>query len=155
MEKEKLHNIKKDEDILFLVRCLSKKLRNSFDNRLAEKDLTAQQGRCLCFISKNNYLGIAVHQHDIEKEFELSKSTVSGLVDRLEKKGLITRTPSGSRTKIILTEKGEAVIDYIHEGRVETTNKLLNGFNDDEKSEILQIVKKLISNIKEVDENVE
>ena len=148
MKKETL-NFKQDEDILYKTKILSKKMRACFDKKLLEFDLTAQQGRALCYICQNKAQSKETHQNDIEKCFELSKSTVSGLIDRLEKKDLIKRIPAGACTKIVPTAKGHDVIELINKGRNETMTKLLNGFNEDEQSEIFNIITKLLENLKE------
>lgn len=141
----------KNDDILFLIRKLSKEIRGSFNKRLEECGLTAQQGRILLFINCNYENKKEVHQNDLEKEFGLSKSTVSGLLDRLESKGLIVRISEKRYSKLEPTDKGRAIVNNVHEGRNETINKLLKNFDDNQKDELILLIKKLLNNIKEED----
>lgn len=151
MEKDlNLHS--KDEDILFLIKILSKKLRAHFDKGLEQYGLTGQQGRCLFLIYLYNQKNVELHQNDIEKCLELSKSTVSGLIDRLESKELIRRIYEKQYTKLEPTEKGISIVDNIGKGREDTIKHLFKGFNEEEQSQVIQIVKKLIINLKEEDE---
>ena len=66
------------KDIIYSIRMLNKYLSQDFDNRLAEYGLTGHMGRILFFINgRTNIDNVEVIQADIEKEFQLSKSTVS------------------------------------------------------------------------------
>ena len=148
-----MNEIKFDQDVLFLIRKLSKDLANDFDKRLNEYGLTSQQGRALFFINKRvNFDHVDVHQVDLENRFELSKSTVSGLVKRMEKNGLITIVKDKNRSSLIPTEKSLQIIDKMHERRTTTIEKLFKGIEEGRRKEIIEGIKKLISNIEEEDE---
>ena len=62
----------------------------------------------LIYLFKSHDKGISVNQKDIEKELDISNPTVTGILNRLEVKGLITRVPCrhDARAKNIeVTEK--------------------------------------------------
>ena len=148
-----MEEIKVDQDVLFLIRKLNKDLGIDFDKRLNEYGLTSQQGRALFFINKRvNFDHEDVYQVDLENRFELSKSTVSGLVKRMEKNGLITIVKDKNRSSLIPTEKSLQIIDKMHERRAKTIEKLFKGIEEDRRKEIIDGIKKLISNIEEEDE---
>ena len=70
--------------------------------------LTASQTFTLIYLFKSHDKGISVNQKDIEKELDISNPTVTGILNRLEVKGLITRVPCrhDARAKNIeVTEK--------------------------------------------------
>ena len=145
--------IKFDQDVLFLVRKLNKDLSNDFDKRLNEYGLTSQQGRAVFFINKRvNFDHVDVYQVDLEKRFDLSKSTVSGLVKRMEKNGLITIKKEKNRSSLVPTEKSLQIIDNLHERRTITIDKLFKDIDENQRKEIIESIKKLISNIEEEDE---
>lgn len=146
-------DIKFDQDVLFLIRKLSKDLAEDFDKRLNEYGLTSQQGRALFFINKRvNFDHVDVYQVDLENRFELSKSTVSGLVKRMEKNGLITIKKEKNKSSLIPTEKSLQIIDKMHERRKDTIDKLFKGMDEERRETILKGIKQLISNIEEEDE---
>ena len=152
-----MKDYKHEEDILFLVKKLNKDLVNDFDNRLNEFGLTSQQGRTLFFInSKVNLEKQEVNQVDLENRFGLSKSTVSGLVKRMEKNGLITVSRKKNRCYLVPTEKGMQIVSNLHENRYKTINKMFRGFNEEEQKRIITNINKLIMNIEEEEkDNVE
>lgn len=143
-------DVKPEEDLLYLVKTISKELALDFDRRLEEHDLTSQQGRLLFNI---NYLvnikKLTVHQNDIERMLNLSKSTVSGLVDRLEAKELIKRINAHPYVEIVPTEKAQGIISEIWHKRECVMKSLLRGFNDEEITLINSFLKRMLENIKE------
>ena len=144
-----------EDDIIILIKLVNKELKADFDQRLNEYGLTSQQGRLLFFINgKVNFDNDEVHQNDIEKKFHLSKSTVSGLVTRLIKTGYIEKEIKPPYCNLKPTEKGEAIVDEIIKKRKCTLNKLLKGFNKEEKDYVMTILKKLLFNMKGENENV-
>ena len=141
--------IKREEDILFLVKKLNKELVTDFDRRLNEYGLTSQQGRTLFFINRKvNYEHSEVNQKDLEQRFELSKSTVSGLVKRMEKNGLITIIRNRNKCSLIPTEKSEQIIANMQKSRSHIIEKLFQGFSQEDKERIIKNTQKLIENIR-------
>ena len=134
-------NSNKKNEILYILRYLHKVIDKDFDNRLAEYDLTGQQGRILFFIAcKSKYENMEVHQNDIENEYHLSKSTVSGLVKRLEKKGVITIEKQHPYAILRPSEVGNDIIDHLRNKRKESIDTLLKGFSDKEKENLIEYI---------------
>lgn len=143
-------NIDKEKDILFLAKRLHKLMDANFTSMLASLDLTAQQGRMLLYVyAKTNIKNEIVKQKDIEEHFALSKSTVSELVTRMEKKELIKREQNQGTSSIVLTQKGFELIDIIEESRLENRKKCLNGISPDEVDNVIKALNKIIENIEE------
>ena len=135
-------------DLLFLIKTLDKKLRDDFTERLMDNGLTAQEGHVLFFIScKTKYHHVEVHQNDIENEFKLSKSTVSDLVKRMERKQLIIKTVKKPYANLTLTETAINKIEAVRNKRTETIEKLFKGFTEEDKDQVLNLVKRLINNM--------
>ena len=109
-------NQSRKDDIIFLIKYLGKLLDKDLDARLSEYDLTGQQGRMLFYIAKRTNIDKEeVHQNDIEQEYHLSKSTVSGIVKRMEKKGIISIEKQHPYAVLKPTEEGECIIHKLRE----------------------------------------
>lgn len=151
-----MEKINKEKDILLLIKRLDKLIKKDFDDRLSEFGLTGQQGRILFYISRRvNLDKQEVHQNDIEKEFHLTKSTVSGLVKRLEKNGFIETIKSFPYTIMNPTSKAEQMIDKIHDTRIDAINILLKGFKEKEKEQFIKDITRAIENMQGGKEHVE
>ena len=136
------------EDIIYIIRHLSKLLQADFDRRVAEIGLTGAQARMLFFIIKQTKdKGLEVHQNDIEKEFSLAKSTVNGLTSRLLKTGYIVKRSVNRYAVLEPTQEGINAADKIKNGRVETINKLFTGYTEEEKTITLKKLNILIDNL--------
>ena len=136
------------DNVFRLIRYLNKLIVADFDKRLSECGLTDQQGRILFFVyCKTRECKIEIHQNDIESEFHLSKSTVSGLVKRMEKKGFIKIEKQHPYAIIEPTEKGEDTIAYLRNNRRNAINHLLKNVDNQDKEKLMDLLEKLISNM--------
>ena len=141
-------NQNRRNDIIFLIKYLGKLVDRDFDSRLAKYDLTGQQGRILFYIAKKtNREKQEVHQNDIEQEYHLSKSTVSGIVKRMEKKGVITIEKQHPYAVLKPTDTGEKIIESLHSQREEAFNILLKDLSEEEKEQVCKLLNKLIENM--------
>ena len=141
-------NEQKKDNIIYLVMYLHKLIDRDFDNKASNLGITGQQGRILFFIHIcTKHKGIDVHQNDIENEFHLSKSTVSGLVKRMEKKGVISIEKQHTYANLRITEKGEEIICHLHQSRKDTIDQLTNGLDENDKKIACEYLVKLIKNM--------
>jgi len=138
----------KEDQILHLLRILNTELRSEFDKKLQSFGLTGQQGRIMFYMNYREEKDEIVHQNDIEKTFSLSKSTVSGLVSRLENKGFITKKAVPPYVDLKLTSKGKNLVETFKNGRSEVRKKLFKDISKEDRASLLNIVEKLVSNIK-------
>lgn len=94
------------------MKCImdvSKNMRYLMERRLSETGLTSTQGRILGYIFMENRKGHDVFQRDIEELFRIRRSSVTSVLQLLEKKGLLRResVPEDARLKkLVLTEDG-------------------------------------------------
>ena len=141
-------NENRKTEIIYLLKYLTKLIDSDFDKRLSEYGLTGQQGRILFFIHRRTKKdGCEIHQTDIENEFHLSKSTVSGLVKRMEKKEIIQIEKQHPYAIIKPARKGEEIIDQLISKKDEAVQKLIKDINQEEKEEILNLLIKMINNM--------
>ena len=143
-----MENKSNHDNILRHIRYLNKLINADFDNRLSECGLTSQQGRILFFVyCKTNNAGEIVHQNDIENEFHLSKSTVSGLVKRMEKKEFIKIEKQHPYAVVKPTDKGEEIITHLRKKRESAIERILAGIDKKDRECFLKTLNKMISNL--------
>ena len=99
------------EENLFLFRryrLLDQAGKQRVDQKFTAMDLTAMQSYVLRYLEEHR--GEVVYPKDIEKRFNLTHPTVSGLLQRLEIKGFLTCEPDPDDRRfkrVLLTEKAE------------------------------------------------
>lgn len=92
------------------VKCVldvSKNLHYLFEKQTAQNGLTSIQARVLGHISMEEAKGRSVFQRDIEDVFRIKRSSVTSVLQTLEKKALIMResVPGDARIKkLVLTD---------------------------------------------------
>lgn len=141
-----MENLSKREELIFLIKFIDKEFRKDFESRLSEYGLTSQQGRLLFYISCNSKNDKKIRQVDIENHFQLTKSTVHGLIDRMEKAGLVFKKKDGPNQYIEISEKTEGILMHVFAKRNECLNKMLTGVSDEEIETVHQILSKIYSN---------
>lgn len=131
-----------------------KRISNNFENikrkNCEEYDITAQQTSILMYLS--HFKDTDINQKAIEKYFELSNATVSGLISRMETKGLVKRVanPLDKRDKhIVLTDKGSETIGSIKKSINNLEQSVIKGFSEEEIKDLLSFFERMLANIKE------
>ncbi|MBR5520462.1 MAG: MarR family transcriptional regulator [Oscillospiraceae bacterium] len=84
------------------------RLKVYLDSAFERHDLSGMQARMLGFIAMRNKADAKVYQRDIEAEFKIRRSSVTSVLNTMEKNGYILRMPSDTDARlkeIILTEK--------------------------------------------------
>ena len=141
-----MENLSKREELLFLIKFIDKEFKKDFESRLSEYGLTSHQGRLLFYISCNNKNGKKIRQVDIENHYQLTKSTVHGLIDRMEKAGLVIKKKDGPNQYIEISEKTEGILMHVFTKRNECLNKMLTDVTDEEIETVHRILSKIYSN---------
>lgn len=156
MEKKSGENMSEKRDretaIGFRLKAINNMIRRKLDIRFAEaglEDLSGMQGPLLGFLQCRSKMG-DVFQKDIEKEFNIRRSTATVMLQKLEQKGYLVREPvdsDGRLKRIVLTEKAQEThreirkqIDAFHE-------ELERGLTQEEKKEFLRISDKIMKNL--------
>lgn len=100
---------------------LTNLLRRHADNIIARRggcQLSGTQSFIANFIYAHQMEGIDVYQKDVEREFCISRSTVSGILKMMEQNGTIRRLPvdrDARLKKLVLTEDTLETIRQIHQ----------------------------------------
>ena len=109
-------------------------------------NLTLTQYKVLKFLLTNPKE--TIRQVDIEEHFYIRNPTVTRVLQNLEKKGLIERriNPKDNRSKVIcLTEKAKAMESLLYKLGDELERRLTSNLTNDDKQELLRLLKKLLS----------
>lgn len=110
--------------------------------------MTGSGAWIIAYIAENSYRD--VFQRDLEKEFDITRSTASKNVDLLVENGFIVRTPvdyDARLKKLVLTEKAKEVFKIMRNDRAALEAQMLMGFSDDEKKQLRGFLKRLASNL--------
>jgi DNA-binding MarR family transcriptional regulator len=138
---------KKLDQFLTHWRFINRHLREGMMTH-GEKQITRLQWTLLRHVGRTEDCTMG----SLAKNFNVSLSTVSQMIDRLEKWGLVQRESSTSdaRVKIVsLSEKGEKII---RDMKIMWVNQLANGlnkFSDDEQEVFIGFLERLAENLKE------
>ena len=134
--------------IAILIKKLSLEIDKLSYPILEPHDLTHSQFKILKFLLVNPEN--SVRQVDIEKYYSMTNPTVTGLVQNLEKKGLIERkvNPNDSRSKILCpTEKTLAMKNLLYQLGDKLEEKLTSVLTDNERETLICLLKKLLNNV--------
>ena len=92
-----------ERQIGYEVRTLNQvigRLVNSYQSKVDEKaGINRMQGWIIGYLYRHSEE--AVFQKDLEAEFQMARSTASGILQAMEKKGLITRAPIPRDARLI------------------------------------------------------
>lgn len=123
-------------------------LINQFNKLMDEIGLTGSQSYIMGYLLHNE--GREINQKDIELALKLMNPTVTGLLDRLEKKGFVIRRKSQSdrRYKIVeLTEQGKLLSDKMKEKGMAASAVMLKGIPESELAAFEITLEKIMNNV--------
>lgn len=91
-----------------------------------------------------------IYQKDIEKHFNIGRSTVTGIIQQMEKEGLICRAAveNDARLKrVILMPKGEEIHMIIAKAILDTNARVVEGVTPLELEALFNVLDKIRENI--------
>lgn len=139
------------EQIGFKIRTLSHMIRREVDERISASglgEITGVQGFVIKYLYSNRNRDI--FQRDLEKEFNLRRSSITSVLNNLEKNDFIRREEVNNDKrlkKVVLTEKGIKHQDMIDKIIFNFEQQLQSNFNDDEIKQLFYLFNKLEKNI--------
>ena len=105
--------------------------------KFQEVNLTAPQGMLIGVLARNKKMKVS----DLSEQLQLSNSTVSGIIDRLEKQGLVERTRSDEDRRIVyvsITKKTEEEVMEPYKYAEKKLEEILGNASEKELDEILR-----------------
>lgn len=126
-------------DMWFLIDATS---GSYFYSRLSKLGLLKGQPKMLRFLGEND----GCRQKDIAERFYLRAASVSGILNTMEKSGLIERkiNPKSRReTLVYLTEKGKEKLEQVREFYGRLDDEVFAEFSDEEYETMMATLSKL------------
>lgn len=134
-------NISPQNDYPRIITDLLHNVKRSFEKLVKcyfnDYKLTLTQLSLVLLLKENGSLNVS----SISKQMGLSKSTVSGIIDRLEKMNIVTRTRSEEDRRVIrisLTDEVKNIGPSIENKLKEFIYHMFDGVSDDDLSDIVK-----------------
>ena len=130
-----------------LLRILHWCTDQSVTNALEKMELTASQGHIMGFLAHRKEPPCP---RDLEEAFHLSHPTVSGLLQRLEKKEFIQLRPDESDRRckrIHVLPKGRECQENMHQVIRNNEKRLVEGFTEEEQAQFAEFLNRAIANM--------
>lgn len=141
--------MKKERRFIFLIGQARHRLMTRLDQALLETGgITAAQSGALYYLRENDGCLFT----ELSRALGLDKSAITGLVDRLESKGLVQRrtTPSDRRAiSIVITDAGRDVAGRCLKVTKEFNDAITEGLSEKEIEAFSRILQKIISKFSE------
>ncbi len=131
-----------------LIKLLNKEFEQLHTEKANSMGLTPAQLFVLHYIAKHQ--GENICHRDIEKQFELTHATVSGIISRLEAKGFINCYADENDRRyrnIVITDKAKCVEDEMKRHIELYEAQLVEGFSDEEKRLLISFIVRLLQNV--------
>lgn len=145
-----MHDSNYDYVFQFYIRSIGHNIKRILDERLIPYDITNQQARIVGYISGNQKNGNNISQKDIEIAMGLKGSSITSLVQGLERKGFIIRSSSAYDARIkelSLTSKGQELINEFNEVFNETEERITLDMTEDQREIFLKMLQLVNKNV--------
>lgn len=129
-----------------LIREIYSRVSSQIVSGMAGSELSHQQIMVVRLLAHNKVLQISVLCH----EMSLSKGTVSGILNRMERNGLIEKfkEPKDKRNTFIrFTQKGNDFARSYRTKIVDCYNQIFMDYSDDELIELEKVLKDIVDRI--------
>ncbi|MDR6410450.1 MarR family winged helix-turn-helix transcriptional regulator [Paraburkholderia terricola] len=134
------------ESVGYLITRVRSTMSNLVTQRsMAELGITSQQGSILFMVASGKCLLAA----ELAREYGIDASAVTRLVDRLEKRGLLTRVRSNEDRRVVrlaLTPEGQAIAARMPAIFTGVLNSLLGGFTPEEVGFLKSMLRRVLVN---------
>ena len=129
-------------------RVIYKTLENNKNKSLESLDLTSSQTGVLIYLllNQNN----EINQKDIENYLNLKNPTVTGILNRLEKKDFITRTTSNKDARhkiIVLTDKSKNIQKEVFDEIDFMEKQITKNMSQKEIDILFKLLQKVLENM--------
>ena len=121
----------------------------AMDARVSRYDVTPVQAHVLMYLHQH---GGQAPQRELTEFLRAKPSTVNGILDRMEEKGLVRRSVIGEdarRRLITLTDKGREQQSRFTESFLANEEAMVRGFSPAERGTLLELLERIVENLKE------
>lgn len=142
----------KDRRILMNIREISNEMKKIVGYKLLRKheDLSEMNACIILYLKQQELQKRQVFHKDIEREFRISRATVSQMISRMEKKKMIERRDDfsdGRRKQIFLTDLSRESISFLEKTDEQLEKVILENFSEQEKECLLGYMERIQKNI--------
>jgi DNA-binding MarR family transcriptional regulator len=134
------------ESVGYLISRVKSTMSNMVTQRaMAELGITSTQASILFMVASGKCLLAA----ELAREYGIDASAVTRLIDRLEKRGLLTRVRSSEDRRVVrlaLTAEGCAIAARLPAIFNDVTGKLLSGFTPEETGFLKSLLRRVLAN---------
>lgn len=132
-----------------IIGIVSNQIKRHFDDSDMQIPITGVQGRFLHFILAHSE-DQDVFQKDLEEEFNLRRSTATGILQLMEKNHLLYRKSvdyDARLKKIVVTEKGAHIKEQVFENISALEKKIKNGITEEDLDTFFRVMEKMSKNL--------
>lgn len=137
----------------FQIKTLSRMIRKAIDDTPTfrqNENLTGIQGWVLRFLYDKEKSGEDVFQRDVERTFQIRRSTATELLNTMEQNGYVRRTSvehDARLKKLSLTERGRSLQEEVFSAIDGVEQSLIKGITEEEKDTLIRLLEKLKENL--------
>ncbi|AFA47977.1 MarR family winged helix-turn-helix transcriptional regulator [Acetobacterium woodii] len=131
---------------------LSNQIKRSLDRAAVDCGITGVQSHVLGILGEAQDEEKDIFQKDIEEKFQIRRSSVTGILQLMEKKKLISResVPYDARLKkIVLTQESMKLREHLHNNICEFEEILVKGVSDEDLETFLRLIDILSKNMRQ------
>lgn len=110
--------------------------------------VSIHQWRVLCLLKLRGEISVG----EIVDSTVMGQSTVSRVLDQLERDGHAVRRPQPKNNRVILvtlTDEGEAAIDQIFPAAISVHDGAINRFEPDEQQKLFSLLHRMLANLRQ------
>ncbi len=136
-------------DVGRLINMVSHQLKRQMCAHEAEDSLTNMQRHVLHYILFQS-MRRDIYQRDVEKEFQIRRSTVTGTLQLLEKKGFIRRESvewDARLKRVVPTDKAEGIREYVLDNIRYAEAVLREGIPEEKLRICLEVLEQMSANL--------
>ena len=129
------------------IRVLSNQIKRKVEKELADQGIKvpSTQSRIIGFLYTESFKR-DIFQKDIEEEFEIRRSSVTNILQLMDKNGYINRisvAEDARLKKLVLTDKGLEIQQAVAKVLEEAENSLKTVYSDEELEQVFRLLDKL------------
>lgn len=131
------------------IHILSRQLKREMDFKLAKYGITGVQSAMIGFIYDESRKK-DVFAKDIEKNFDIRRASIAGMLQNMEKNGLIKRETVGDDARlrrIVLTQKALKIRKEVEKNIRKVEKQAMEGLTKEEVRKYVELTKKMSTNL--------
>jgi MarR family transcriptional regulator, organic hydroperoxide resistance regulator len=135
--------VREESPTAYMFVLLAKRLRLEFESRLAPLGIHAGQDRLL----QELWIEDGITQRQLIERLSVEPPTVTGILQRLEREGLLSREPDSDNRRVqrvFLTEAGRLLEDPVRGVWREVEEEFLRELSRPERDQLLSLLSKLV-----------